>query len=163
MSTTWLETVRPLVRNIIGDFIEPYTYDDDRLNSLCTSGAALVCQDMYFNNQYVINIVTYDITPDPVEAGDDTFVALVAYKTACLIVGGEQRGASDSAVSVQDGPSSINMGGVATSKAKLTETICDQYTNLLNSARMSGGNMAGEAIVGPYNSGDTSSGRGVFR
>ena len=76
-----------------------------------------------------MDIQTATISPDPTnDPKDNAFISLVALKTAYLILSGEAKQYSvTSGVSIQDGPSSINVTGVFKNVKELAKDMQEQY------------------------------------
>jgi hypothetical protein len=148
----WQTTLIPVVRGLIFDLTPPYTYCDTRLEELIVVSAVLVTQECAFSTTYVMDLNAVTITPDP--SADEDFVALVSIRTACLISQGEHRDAAKSAVSVKDGPSSIDTKDRAKHLGDIADDACSNYAKAKFSYQVGDGSV-GKAIVGPYNSGST--------
>ena len=82
----WDTTMVVMVRILINDTEEPQTYSDARLESLITTAAFYVKNEIDFDTTYSVNIVTPDISPDPTleETLDDVYTGFVVLKAACI-------------------------------------------------------------------------------
>lgn len=139
----WIKDIRLLVRSIINDVIEPYEYDDSKINTLIIHAAKIMVNELVL--PYEINLCNNTITPDP--SCDNNFIVLCAYKTSCMFAAAELKAISMNSMSVRDGPSSIDFGPMTTEARKRYEDICDQYEQkklqfLIN-------NNTGSVISGP--------------
>lgn len=146
----WDDVAVPIVRGLIFDMDEPYRYADARLEQLIVISGVLVIQEVDFSVSYAIDIVSNSISPDP--SNDKDFIALVALKTACMISQGEHRDVAKNAISVKDGPSTIDARETATHYGGLASTACEAYAKAKMSYQMGDGSV-GRAIVGPYGMG----------
>ena len=90
-----------------------------------------------------------DPTDDP---KDNVFINLTTLKTACVIIGSEVRTEASNAISIKDGPSAIDLRGVATTLTMLYKDLCEKYDQLVYDY-VAGGSLAGQAILGPYSPG----------
>lgn len=148
MATTWQDKMVMVLRGLIFDMTPPYTYTDTRLEEIIVISAALVIADVRFTNTYTIDTEAISITPDP--SSNDDFVALVCLKAACLIAQGEYRESARNAISVKDGPSTIDNTGVAKHREGVARDACDRYSKAKKTYRIGDGTL-GRTIVGPYN------------
>ncbi len=141
-------TLLIILRNIIND-TESTTYTDARLKTALASAAQLMLLECSFDYDYVIDVSTPDISPDPVSNSDDAFVALVTLKAAVLITGGEYRMASKNNIVVNDAWSSISLAGQASAYKALYDSFVKQYNESLMQQKF--GNMSHfHAILSPY-------------
>lgn len=139
------------------DDLDCSKYTDDRLKQLLTIGAYNVLGDADFGIGYTIDPARSIISPDPVENSDTDFVILTVYKTACIMFNSELKTQSGNAISIKDGPSSIDLRGIANQLGLIAENICDKYDELLRNYRyensVTGSAVIGQAILGPYSPG----------
>jgi len=142
----------PIVRGLIFDLVQPYSYSDTRLEELIAISAVLVIQEVSFDTSYTVDINAVSIAPDP--AADDDFVALVSLRTACLISQGEHRDAAKKAISVKDGPAFVDTKDRAKHLGGLAENACVAYSRSKLNYQVGDGSL-GRSIVGPYNSGNS--------
>ena len=152
---SWQTNMVPIVRGLIFDLTTPYIYDCTRLEELICVAAVLTMQELDFNISYTVDLSEVSITPDPSDANDEDFVALVSLKTACLISQGEHRDAAKRAISVKDGPSFVDTKDKAKHLGVLAEGACSAYTRAKTNYQIGDGSL-GRAIVGPYNAGNSS-------
>lgn len=137
-----------IVRSWIND-LDPsgYKYSDQRINQVICVAARFVQQSADFKAKYTIGL-DY-ISPNPTEVEDFDFINLVGLKTACIILGSELKSEAGNAISIKDGPSSIDLRGVAGTIATYRNDICSRYDQYLMDYK-AGGMPIGQAVLGPY-------------
>lgn len=153
----WDSTLTMVVRGLIGDLTEPYTYDDERINQIICVAGASVDQSVPLDFPYIFDLDNVTISPDPTLIPDKNAQYLFALKAVVLIAQGELRSSSDNAVSMRDGPAAIDGRGVAQSK----KLIYDDALKAYEEARFSyvfGDGSVGQAIIGPYTGGGAAGG-----
>ncbi len=146
----WHDTLTQMVRGLVFDMTPPFRYSDTRLEDLILISGVLVIQEIDFSLSYSINLDSKCILPDP--SSDKDFIALVALKTACLVSRGEHRDVAKNAISVKDGPTTIDGRDTATHYGGLANSACEAYAKAKMSYQMGDGSV-GRAIVGPYGRG----------
>ena len=109
----WTTDLVLFVRTLIGD-LDSSKYADSRLEQIIAVADYKVYDQADFNYTYVVDIATKEITPDPVDNKDTDFTVLTAYQAACIILGSEVKTESSNSLSLRDGPSAIDLRGVAT-------------------------------------------------
>jgi hypothetical protein len=149
---SWRSQIPLMVRHLIND-LEPsnYKYSDDRIETSILVSAQMLTIETDFPNSYSIDIANGQLSPDPtsVDTKDNAFMNLTALKTACIIVGSELKTEASNAISIKDGPSAIDLRGVASTLSVLYKDLSDKYAKLLLDYR-AGGSIVGHAILGPY-------------
>ena len=102
-----------------------------------------------------MNVAAISISPDPISENDVDFTTLTVYKSACILLGSEVKTNAGNAVAIKDGPSSIDLRGVAGSLTALYNDICSKYDTLLKEYQYNRNNDTpiGQAILGPYSPG----------
>jgi hypothetical protein len=152
---SWQGQISTMVRHIIND-VNPtnYKYNDKRIETSILVSSFLVQIDADFINNYEVNVEQCYLSPDPTdtETKDNEFIALVAMKTACMIIGSEAKSESANAISIKDGPSAIDLRGVSNTLVILYKDLCEKYEAMLIDYR-AGNSLAGQAILGPYSPG----------
>ena len=152
---SWQGQLSTMVRYLVND-VEPesYKYSDKRIETTILVSAQIVTLEVDLNNVYSINVEQCYLSPDPTDQAtqDNAFINLVSLKSAIIIIGGEVRTEASNAISIKDGPSAIDLRGVASTLAILYKDLSDKYTKLLLDYR-AGGSIAGKAILGPYSNG----------
>ena len=149
----WNTELNTIVRYLVNDIdISSPAYPDERIEQTILVAAQLISTEVDFENVYTINVESCTLSPDPT-LGDkgDGFINLVCFRAACIIIGAEYKFHSLSAIRVSDGPSSIDMNGVAANFKFLYDSLCTRYEQArLNFATAN--NNVGEAILSPYGS-----------
>lgn len=140
----WKNDTRALVRSLIYDISEPYTYPDSDLNTLILHAAKILCNEVNF--QYNISLSTGQADPSPDD--DSDFIVLCSYKTVCMIAAAEVKTyALDNGISVKDGPSSIDFSNAGSAAQKRYQDFCEQYEE--KRMQYLTGNSPGKIISGP--------------
>ena len=127
----WTTDLVLFVRTLIGD-LDGSKYADSRLEQIIVVAAYKVYDQADFSYTYTVDIAAKEITPDPIENKDTDFTVLTAYQSACLIVGSEVKTEAANSLSLRDGPSAIDLRGVATTLNALYKDLCQKYEDLLN-------------------------------
>lgn len=152
---SWQGQLSTIVRYLINDVdSDNYKYSDKRIETTILVGAQIVTLEVDLKNSYSINVEQCYLSPDPTDNDtlDNAFINLVSLKSAMIIIGGEVRVEASNAISIKDGPSAIDLRGVASTLSMLYKDLNDKYTKLLLDYR-AGGSIAGKAILGPYSNG----------
>jgi hypothetical protein len=146
----WQDLSILLVRNLIGDPVS-VAYSDERILELFLASSVLVMFDNKFEEDYVVNIGALSISPDP--SLDLDFLALVALRSACVLLNSELRSKGAKKITMKDGPSEITVDNsdlMANLKASAS-AACKKYEDSIFS--FAAGNSVGVAIMGPYSPG----------
>jgi hypothetical protein len=147
---SWRSQIPLMVRHPINDLDQSkYKYSDERIETSILVSAQLLSIETDFNTSYNVDIANGNLSPDPVDLKDNAFINLSALKSACIIVGSELKTEASNAISIKDGPSAIDLRGVASTLAILYKDLSDKYAKLLLDYR-AGNSIAGHAILGPY-------------
>lgn len=149
---SWRSQIPLMVRHLINDLDqENYKYSDERIETSVLVSAQMLSIETDFSNSYAIDIANGQLSPDPTmgDTKDNAFMNLTALKTACIIVGSELKTEASNAISIKDGPSAIDLRGVASTLSVLYKDLSDKYNKLLLDYR-AGGSVAGHAILSPY-------------
>jgi len=152
---SWQSELSTIVRYLVND-LDPnnYQYSDERIEITSVVAAQMVILDVSLPTQYDINVQSISISPDPTsDPKDNLFVNLIALKAACIILGSEVKTQGMNAISIKDGPSAIDLRGVASAMTFLYQDICAKYEKLLQDAKEDLVAAAGQAILGPYSPG----------
>jgi hypothetical protein len=153
---SWQGQMSTIVRHLIND-LDPsnYKYSTKRIETSILVAAYLVLKDATFDNIYDINVEHCELIPDPTEQQykDSDFVVLTCLKTACIIIGSEVRVEASNAISIKDGPSAIDLRGVANTLTMLYQDLCAKYDKSLFDYKKDGVADAGQVILGPYSPG----------
>ena len=148
---SWKTDLVLMVRSIIGD-LDKSKFTDERLKQILVVGAYNVVNDADFTNTYTVNVAEVSISPDPISEKDVDFNVLTVYKSACILIGSEVKTESANAISIKDGPSAIDLRGVANSLHVLYKDLCQKYDELLKAYQYNN-TLVGQAILGPYSPG----------
>lgn len=148
---SWQTDLVLMVRSIIGD-LDKSKFTDERLKQILVVGAYNVVNDADFTNTYTVNVAEVSISPDPISEKDVDFNVLTVYKSACILIGSEVKTESANAISIKDGPSAIDLRGVANSLHLLYKDLCKRYDELLKAYQYNN-TLVGQAILGPYSPG----------
>ena len=148
---SWKTDLVLMVRSIIGD-LDKSKFTDERLKQILVVGAYNVVNDADFTNTYTVNVAEVSISPDPISEKDVDFNVLTVYKSACILIGSEVKTESANAISIKDGPSAIDLRGVANSLHVLYKDLCQKYDELLKTYQYNN-TLVGQAILGPYSPG----------
>jgi len=154
---SWQNEMVVIVRHLVNDLnSSDYTFTDDRLEESVLVAAQLASLEIDFENTYSIDVDSVTLTPDPTASGnkDDSFINLVCLKTARLLLGSELKTHSLNAISLRDGPSSLDLRGIVTGLNILFEDIAQRYEDAVLQYKLNG--VVGEAILGPYSPGSDS-------
>lgn len=154
---SWQTEITRIVRAIINDLTEPYTYCDEKLEELIVIAAQLTKNELDFDTIYTINVGELIISPDPTEVRDDAFINLVSLKTACLILNGETKLAAGRNIKVTDAGASVDFGGEFISLQKFAENICGSYKEAKLQYMLGNVNTI-KAILTPYTSSNVNGG-----
>ncbi len=149
----WNSEMSTIVRYLVNDTdLQNPSYPDERIETTILVAAQLVSTEVDFEQSYSINVEQCLLSPDPTQGSDkdDGFINLVSLKAACIIIGSEYKTHSLSAIRVSDGPSSIDMNGVASNFRQLYESLCEKYESV--KLAFASNNNVGEAILSPYGS-----------
>lgn len=159
---SWQGQMSTMVRYLVDD-IDPtnYKYANKRVETTILVAAQFVTLQTDFNNTYTINVEQCTLSPDPTDSDtkDNAFINLTALKAACIMLGSEVRSESGNAISIKDGPSAIDLRGVASTLVILYQDLCKKYDQMLLDYR-AGSSVAGQAILGPYSPGSDLVSRG---
>ena len=151
---SWGQTAIMILRELVGDSSATSEFSDIRLEEVLFASYYLTNYEGDFG--YTIDITTQSFTETPTS----DFITLSIYKAAALLTCGEYRQSAKNALSIKDGPSSIDLKGVAENKKELCNQFSQQYEDALT-AKRSGDSSAYYAIIGPYNYEGASYGRAI--
>ena len=152
---SWQGQISTIVRHLIDDVdASNYKYSAKRLETTILVAAQLLSTETNLRQDYKIKIESCELTPDPtdLDTQDPDFISLVSLKCACIVLGGEIKKESASAISIKDGPSAIDLRGVTSTMMALYQDLCKKYQQSLLDYS-AGNSIAGTAILGPYSPG----------
>jgi hypothetical protein len=144
--SSWKTISSLILRSALGDSTIPYLYSSSDLESLLISSAYIVCSYVNFPIDYVVNVQTEDISPEP----EKNLIFLMVLKAKSMILNSEYRIAAGKSLNIKDGPSAIDGRGVADNKKVLAEQATKDFDraeflyNANDSSKF-------QAIVGPFN------------
>ena len=159
---SWQGQMSTILRYLIDDVDSTsYKFSDDRIETTLLVAAQLVTLEVDLGNTYTINVEQCKLSPDPTDTDtkDNAFINLVCLKAAVVIVGSQIRSESSNAISIKDGPSAIDLRGVAGTLTVLYKDLSEKYEKLLLDYR-TGNSIAGKSILGPYSPGSEYIARG---
>jgi hypothetical protein len=150
-----------LLRGVILDDQEPFTYSDDRLLQIIVSGAfqVNVKANGLLKHTYRVDVENISIDPDPSGTSlgdserDESFINLMVLKTACILQQGAIKTAASQSIAIKDGASSIDTRGQATALLQLLKdgtSFCKEFGEAFSKFQHDNTATAGAAIVGPY-------------
>lgn len=151
----WDTVMITILRPIINDAIEPYTYSDATLKSLLVTSAFYVVGDIDWSTDYTVDVVAETITPDPSTSNpiDYDFINACVLRAACLIDQATHRTAAESeGVEAYAGPARLRISGRTKATKDLIDVgSCAAYEDLKQQINF-GTSMASKAIIviGPY-------------
>lgn len=147
---TWQNVMTCLLRTLIGDDGEEKEYVTSRLEQIIVNSAHFVVTELDFTTTYTIDVSGCDISPDPTSVDDSLwFINLVVLKAACVIAASEYKVKAGNAISVKDGPSSIDARGSAAEFKERYHKFCEDYESA-KLQYMSGESIVGTAVMTPY-------------
>lgn len=150
----WQDEMVDMLRVMLNDLDEPYTYTDQRLQKIiCVSGSFVLTDAKgLFTQNFSCNSYTLTITPDPTlpETRDDNFINLTLLKAGCFVDGGNARRASKKGFSIREFGSSIDTRGVVSAALAILEKgWCKNYEESLFDYILGNAN-ACSVILGPF-------------
>ena len=114
----------------------------------------MVLHEIDFDNTYTVDVDGLSLSPDPTGLAnkDNAFINLICLKSSCVILSSEVRTHGLNAIKMSDGPSSIDMTGIAKNIEVSSKDISARYDHAVMQYK-AGGSIAGQAILGPYSPG----------
>jgi len=156
---SWQDDSRNLLRTVCGDVGPVYEYDDSRLDDLILYAAKFVLTETFLTDTYTLTLSTGVITPDPV--GDNWFISLLVLKAWDILAKNEYRIASQKALVIRDGASTIDGKGVADNKKVIAEKAAKDYSDAILTYNINQGSI-GCAVMSPFRVYDSSTGNSFF-
>ena len=153
----WQNEMTLIVRHLVNDLDSTnYTFSDDRLEESILVSSQLSILEIDFEQTYTIDVDSSSLSPDPTTSSDkdDSFINLVSLKTAQMLLGSELKTHSLNAISLRDGPSSIDLRGIVSGLKILFDDINKRYEEAVTQYKLNG--VVGQAILGPYSPGSDS-------
>lgn len=129
---SWQDDLTLMVRTLVNDLDEPYTFSDNRIQQIITVSGKYVQFDVNLDNEYTIDVVAQSISPDPISVNDDIFISLVCLKAACIIDQGTLRTkAALEGIRAALGPANLSVGGsLAGWQTIIDKGACAMYDEL---------------------------------
>ena len=140
-----------MLRSLIGD-LDNAKFTDERLKQILVFGAYNVINDADFSTTYTVDVASVSISPDPISGDDTDFSTLTVYKSACILLGSEVKTEASNAISIKDGPSSIDLRGVTQNLNLMYQDFCSKYDDMLKTYQYNN-TLVGQAVLGPYSPG----------
>jgi len=150
----WQNEMTLIVRHLVNDLDSTsYTFTDSRLEEAVLVSAQLASLEIDFENTYTVDVDSVSLSPDPTASTnkDDSFINLVSLKTAHMLLGSEIKTHSLNAISLRDGPSSLNLTGIVSGLKILFDDITARFEEAKMQYKLNG--VVGQAILGPYSPG----------
>lgn len=131
----WEVEIPIIVRSLINDLGSSPTYSDERIQQLTVVAAQYVVKEVTLSNNYTIDIVNIDITPDPSDNStrDTDFISFIALKAACLLDQSTFRTkAALEGIKTALGPANLSVAGnLSGYKTILDQGPCALYEQLV--------------------------------
>ena len=137
----WQNEMTLIVRNLVNDLDSTnYTFSDDRLEESILVSSQLSILEIDFEQTYTIDVDSTSLSPDPTTSSDkdDSFINLVSLKTAQMLLGSELKTHSLNAISLRDGPSSIDLRGIVSGLKILFDDINRRYEEAVTQYKLNG-------------------------
>lgn len=155
----WQSEMTIIVRHIVDDLNpDDYQFSDDRIEEAILVAAQLIHNEMEFSIDYRIEVDNRLLYPDPTItpiAGsdkDDDFIALCCLRAGLLFTGSQLKTYSLKAITLRDGPSSLDMRGVVAGLKVLHEDLTRKYEQVKLDYQTSKLGL-GKVILSPYSPG----------
>lgn len=149
----WEIEIPIIIRVLINDLGSPPTYSDSRIQQLSVVAAQYVLMEVNLDREYIANVVTTDISPDPSDPAtrDTDFIGFIAMKAACLLDQSTFRTkAAGEGLRAALGPASLSVTGtLAGYKDILNMGPCKLYEQLVLDHNI-GNATAVRAILSPF-------------
>ena len=121
-SSTWASDIITLLRVLIDD-VDATTYTNARLTDVVVVAAHFISREINFDYEYIVDIPSQTMNVDP----DADFKNFAALKAAILILNAELKSMTKTALTIKDGPSTIETGRGLSHLQKLYDETLDQY------------------------------------
>lgn len=149
----WETEMVEILRVMVNDLDKPFRYTDIRLQKLIVSASQMLQTDSKFGFKmtYVTDIVNLNITPDPTEVRDDSFINLCLLKAGCFVDNCVAREAArKGGISIREWNTSLDTKGIfAAALAILEKGWCKNYQDSLY-AYESGNSSMCTAVLSPF-------------
>ena len=151
----WQNEMSIIVRHLVNDLdSSSYTFTEDRVEETILVSAQLLLHEVDFEQTYTVDVDASSLSPHPTASSnkDDAFISLLCLKSAYILIGSELKTHALNAISLRDGPSSLNLTGIVGGLKILFDDIAKRYEEAKMQYKV-GGSVAGQAILGPYSPG----------
>jgi hypothetical protein len=150
----WQDDMVIMVRVLINDLLAPQKKADAYIEQVIVTAGIFVDQETELATEYDFDVSTPDITPDPTDADDNTFIALATLKAACLLNVGDYQKATGCGMRVRDGDSLVDTSVSFKGYKDILELgACAAYEKLkweVEQLNLLGTGGAIGAVLGPY-------------
>ena len=148
---SWNIQLPIMIRTLIDDLSDTPKYSDERLLQIIAVAASYVILDVQGSTEYVIDVITPNITPDPVSLSDTIFLGLVSLKSCCIIDQSTLRTkAALEGIRASLGPASLSVNGsLAGIRMILENGPCSAYSELTDHWDVAQASFC-RAIFGPF-------------
>lgn len=116
-----LMMLRVLINDIAGTI-----YSEDSLTRLALTSAIIVKKELYFEQEYTVNLQLLTISPDP----EEDFTLFVSHKAAILLLSSEMRTKTSQSIKIVDGPSTIDLSNISKDMKSLLDFLTAQYDRM---------------------------------
>lgn len=129
---SWNIELPIIVRTLINDLSDTPTYSDERLLQIIVVSAKYVQFDVVLDQEYTLDVINPNITPDPTIDNDSIFISLTCLKAACIIDQSSVRTkAALEGIRAALGPAQLSVGGSLEGLRMILETgPCSAYDEL---------------------------------
>lgn len=147
----WQTVLTTMVRNLIGDTSTTSpTYSDARVQEAIVVSGLIAAQEFDFDTDYIFDLETPDISPDPVINNDTIAMALFTLKAACILNQNSYTNAIGAGIRVRDGDSEVDTTGSFKGYRDILELgPCAAYQKLLKYRSFKDSMQRGKAVMSP--------------
>lgn len=153
MAQLWRSDMVEILRWLLFDYTEPYTYSDATLERLLVVAAHFTVREADFGNGYAVDISEMTITPDPAGSSRDLdFMNLTTLKAACVVDRGKTRIAvNDGGFMIKDDWATVDFREqAAKSLSLLKEGYCSVYEQAILEYNINKSSALAEAVLSPF-------------
>ena len=155
MAQTWQNTSLIMLRTMLNDAgCDAVRYPPQRLSDLLITAAYFLPLDINFSSDFVVNVETRTITPNPIDQADgDEFINFMVLRAACMADEGNFRTAAlAQGVSARLGPASLTTSNYGQYLHMLLEEgPCKTYDRLVEVYNVSyEGSKVIRAVLSPF-------------
>jgi hypothetical protein len=150
---SWKIEIPIIVRTWINDLSDTPTYSNDRVLQLITVAAQYVTKEVNLDNEYSIDIINKEITPDPTTLGekDVDFIGFVSLKASCILDQSTIRTkAASEGIRASLGPANLSVNGSLRGyELMLSKGPCYLYEQLKTDYEIGNANVV-RAVLSPF-------------